>query len=124
LAAPSAASIIYKGEWTIFPEDDSKSYPHHLGTLREYATSGIKHIMACIKDVETNTASLPDELKVIAEVLTKYATQVLIESHVESLKLISELGLQEITRARIPPISQTEPDHIEKAYKHWRVKEM
>ena len=97
----------------MFPEDGSKSYPHHLGTMREYACFGIKHIMACIEEMETDNASLPDELKGIAEVLTKYFTQVLIESHVESLKLISELGLQEITRAALPPNHHTEPDSLE-----------
>jgi hypothetical protein len=94
----------------MFPEDGSKSYPHHLSTLREYACFGIKHILACIEEMETETASLPDELKGIAEVLTKCFTQVLIESHVESLKLISELGLQDSTRAGVPPNHQNEKE--------------
>ena len=97
----------------MFPEDGSKSYPHHLGILREYATSGIKHILACIEEMETDTASLPDELKGIAEALTKCITQVLIESHIESLKLISELGMRDITRAALPPNHHTEPDSLE-----------
>ncbi len=98
----------------MFPENGSHSYPHHLDTLREYATADLKNILAFIEDMETNTASLPDELKAIAEALVKRATQVLIESYVESLKLISELGLQEITWAGVPPNHQNEPDHIEK----------
>jgi hypothetical protein len=87
----------------------------HLAKLREYAASGAKHIMDFAKYMETVTDTLPDDLKPTGQVLTEISMRALIESYVESLKLISELGLQEITRAARTPTHPTEPDTLKRS---------
>jgi pyruvate-formate lyase-activating enzyme len=97
----------------MLPDNRTKCCPH-LAQLCEYATCGQKHIMEIAEQMMHETDALPADLKPYGEVLTKFIMEVLIGSYAESLKLISELGLQEITRAVTPPNYQTEPDLIEK----------
>jgi hypothetical protein len=86
-----------------------------LAKLREYAACGLKHIMALAEEMKTDTDTLSDDLKPYGEAMTKIIMEVLIESYVESLRLISELSLQEITRAALPPNQQTEPDSLQRS---------
>jgi hypothetical protein len=74
-----------------------------MATLREYATSGIKQIMGFTEEMKTKTDSLPDDVKPFAERLNEITLQALVEAFAERLKLISELGLQEIVQAAMPP---------------------
>jgi hypothetical protein len=83
--------------------------------MREIASSGLKNILDCAKEMKTETDTLPDDLKPMAETLTEIIMQVLIESHVEALKLISDLSLQKITQEVIPPTHHTEPDSLERS---------
>jgi hypothetical protein len=93
----------------MFPEDSTESYPHHLGTLREYAAFGIQHIIAFAEDMESVTDTLSDDLKPIAEALTKISIQALTVAYAESLTCLSELGLQEFIQAAISANHQTKP---------------
>jgi hypothetical protein len=96
----------------------------HLAHLREHATSGIKHIMAFAEEMETVTETLPDDLKPLGELLTKISMRVLTESYAESLMLIAERGLQEITRAAQDSQSSTPavgcPSRQETTENKWR----
>jgi hypothetical protein len=94
----------------MFPEDGTESYPHHLGTLRTYAAFGIQHIIAFAEDMEAVTDTLSDDLKPIAEALTKVSIQALTAAFAESLMCLSELGLQEFIQAAISTNHQTKPD--------------
>jgi hypothetical protein len=82
----------------MLPANRTECCPH-LAHLSKYAASGIKHIMDCAEQMKTITDDLPDDLKPFGEALTKFSLEVLSGSYAESLKLFSELGLQEITRA-------------------------
>ena len=82
----------------------------HLATLRENAAAGMKHVMEIAEHMKTDTDALPDDLKPIAQALTDFTIKTLAESLAENLKLISELGLQEITRPANPPTHQTEKE--------------
>jgi hypothetical protein len=96
----------------------------YLAHLREHATSGIKHIMAFAEHMETVTANLPDDLKPTAEALNKICMQVLTGSYAESLMLIAERGLQEITQAAQDSQRSTPscgcPSQQETAENKWR----
>ena len=89
--------------------DKRTNYCSHLAYLCEYATCGQKCIMEIAEQMMHETDALPDDLQRYGDALTKLIMEVLIGSYAESLKLISELGLQEIARAEIPP-PRTEPD--------------
>ena len=82
----------------------------HMALLCGYATYGLRQIMSVAESMQTDTAKLHDDLKPYGEVLTKIMMEVLIKSHAECLELIAELGIQEITRAALPPEHQTKPD--------------
>jgi hypothetical protein len=82
----------------------------HMALLCGYATYGLRQIMHVAEIMQTDTAKLHDDLKPYGEVLTKIMMEVLIKSHAECLELIAELGIQEITRAALPPNHQTKPD--------------
>jgi hypothetical protein len=99
----------------MFPEDGTESYPHHLGTLREYAAFGIQHIIAFAEDMESVTDTLSAELKPIAEVLTNISIQALTVAYAESLTCLSELGLQEFIQAAISANHQTKPDSLKRS---------
>jgi hypothetical protein len=81
-----------------------------LAKLREYAASGLKNILDSVEAMKADTDSLPDDLKPYGEAMTKFSMEVLIKSYVERLRLISELGMRDITRAALPPNHQTKPD--------------
>jgi hypothetical protein len=87
----------------------------HVAYLRAYAASGIQHILDFAKEMKIVTDNLPDDLKPTGQVLTQIAMQALIESYAETLRLISDLGLQEIIRTAIPPNQQTEPDSLKRS---------
>jgi hypothetical protein len=97
----------------MLPDNGTEIYPH-LANLREYAASGIKHIMDFAEHMKTVTDNLPDDLKPTGQALTKISMQALTESYAESLKLFSELGFQKITRAAITPKHHTEPDSLKR----------
>jgi hypothetical protein len=82
--------------------------------LREIAVSGIKNMMDVAEHLKTETDTLPDDLKPFGEALADFTMQVLIESYAETLKLISDLGIQKIARAGIPPTPHTEPDLLKR----------
>jgi hypothetical protein len=82
----------------------------HLAQLREYAASGLKNILDCAEAMKADTDSLPDDLKPYGEAMTKFSMEVLIKSYVERLRLISELGMWDITRAALPPELQPEQE--------------
>jgi hypothetical protein len=66
--------------------------------------------MEFAKDMQTVNDTLPDDLKPTGELLTKMSIEALTEFYAESLRVFSELGLQEITRAALPPNHQTEKE--------------
>jgi hypothetical protein len=82
----------------------------HLAQLCGFAACGLKNILDCAEAMQAETDSLPDDLKPFGEAMTKLIMEVLIENYTACLQLISELGMQEITRAALPPTDQTEPD--------------
>lgn len=84
--------------------------PLQLAHFRDIATSSIKNIMDLAIQMETETANLPDELRPFGEMLTEIAMHTIIKSYAESLQLLTELGLQEITRAALLPNHQTEKE--------------
>jgi hypothetical protein len=96
----------------MFSEDGTASYPHHLGTLREYASFSIQHIMAFAEDMEAVTGTLSDDLKPIAEALTKVSIEVLTAAYAEGLMCLSDLRLQEFTQTAISANHHTK--YIEK----------
>jgi hypothetical protein len=96
----------------MFPEDGTESYPHHMDTLREYATFGIQQIMAFAEDMESVTGTLSDDLKPIAEAIIKVSIEALTAAYAEGLMCLSDLGLQEFTQAAISANHQTK--YIEK----------
>jgi hypothetical protein len=85
----------------MFPENGTASYPHHLSTLREYASFGIQQIIAFAEDMESVTGTLSADLKLIAEALTKVSIEALTAAYVEGLMCLSDLGLQEFTQTAI-----------------------
>jgi hypothetical protein len=87
----------------------------HLAHMREIAASGLKTILAFAEEMKTETDALPDDLKPIGEALAEVSLRVLFESYAETLKLISELGQQEIVQAAIQPNQQTKPDLLERS---------
>jgi hypothetical protein len=91
----------------MFPENGTASYPHHLGTLREYASFGIQHILAFAEDMESVTGTLSDDLKPIGEALTKVSIEALTAAYAEGLMCLSDLGLQEFTQTAISANHQT-----------------
>jgi hypothetical protein len=92
------------------PRDNRIECCPHLAELREYAASGLKNILDCAEEMKLKTDALPDELKPYGEAMTKFSMEALITSYVERLRLISELGLRDITRAALPPEQQTEEE--------------
>jgi hypothetical protein len=104
-------------------EEQTECCPH-LAHLREHATSGIKHIMAFAEHMETVTTTVPDDLKPLGELLTKFCVQVLSESFAESLWLVAERGLQETVRVREGSQESTpsgdRPAQQEAAENNWR----
>jgi hypothetical protein len=72
----------------------------YLAALRAYAASGIKNIRELAEYLNTENETLPDELRPLMEALTDITMKTLTESYVECLLRLSELGLQEITRAQ------------------------
>jgi hypothetical protein len=99
----------------MFSEDGTESYPHHMGTLREYASFSIQHIMAFAEDMEAVTGTLSADLKPIAEALTKVSIEVLTAAYAEGLLCLSDLGLQEFIQAAIPVNHQTKPDILKRS---------
>jgi hypothetical protein len=91
------------------PDNGTQCCPHMVH-LYEHAACGLKHIMHLAESLMTDTDTLSDDLKPYGEEITKIIMEVLIESYVERLKLISELGLQEIARAALSPNYQTEKE--------------
>jgi hypothetical protein len=83
--------------------------------MTAYAASGIKDIMEFAKDMNTYTATLPDDLKPIAQALTDFTFKLLTQSCIEYLMMLSELGYQEITWTGLPPTDQTEPDLLKRS---------
>jgi hypothetical protein len=96
------------------PPNKRTKYCQHLAYLCEYATCGQKHIMEVVAQMMHETGALPDDLKLYGEEMTKISMEALISNYIESFQLMSELGLQEIARAEIPPPPRTEPDQTEK----------
>jgi hypothetical protein len=80
------------------PVNQSECAPD-LARLRAYAASGIKTILELAEYLHTENATLPDELRPLWQALTDMTIRTLTESYVECLMMLSELGLQEITRA-------------------------
>jgi hypothetical protein len=70
----------------------------HVENLEAYATSGRKTIMELAEYLNTQNDTLPEELRPLGQALTDMTMKILTESYVECLMMISELGLQEITR--------------------------
>jgi hypothetical protein len=93
----------------MLPDNGSELSPH-LTHLSEYAAASIKHIMKFAEHMKTVTDTLPDDLKPTGQALAEISIQALAESYIESLMLISELGLQQITRSARPANHHTEPD--------------
>jgi hypothetical protein len=87
----------------------------HVAHLREIAASGIKDILALAKELKTETDTLPDELKPISQTLAEITMQELIRSYATCLRLISDLGMQEITQAALAPTHHTEPDSLQRS---------
>jgi hypothetical protein len=93
----------------MLPDNRTQCYlqlPH----LSEYAAASRKHIMKIAEDMLADTDTLPDAVKPYGEAMTKFILEVLIESYAETLRLISELGLQEIARTALPPNHQSEKE--------------
>jgi hypothetical protein len=96
----------------MLPDNRTKCCPH-LAQLREYTTCGQKHFIEIAEQLLTDTDSLRDDLKPLAEEITKITIRVVTEAYLGGcLKLFSDLGLEEITRAAIPPNHQTKPDSL------------
>lgn len=109
------------------PDNETTCCPQ-MAFVCGYATCGSKHIMRVVEAMLTATDALPDDLKLFGQALNEIAIQVLTEAFIESLKLYSELGLQErksdcqITRAsgdgvpsfkkHLESVSQTERLHV------------
>jgi hypothetical protein len=68
----------------------------HLAYMKVYAAAGKKHIMEFAEEMQAGTATLPDDLKPIGELLTTIYLQVITDSFAESFRLIAEQGLLEI----------------------------
>jgi len=98
----------------MLPDNVTRCCPH-LAHIREIGTSGIKHILDCAESMQNDMDNLPDDLKPYAQVLNEITMQVLIEVFIESLRLYSELSMQEIVQAAIQPNHQTEPDLLERS---------
>jgi hypothetical protein len=92
------------------PPDNTTKCCLHLAHMRELAVSELKNLLDCAEEMKLKTDALPDELKPYWEAITKSSIEVLVKSYVERLRLSSELGLQEITRAALPPEQQTEQE--------------
>jgi hypothetical protein len=86
----------------------------HVAHLCGFAACGFQHIMAVAEHLKTVTDTLPDDLKPIGQALADFTMQALIESYAETLKLISDLGIQKIAQAGIPPTPHTEPDLLKR----------
>jgi hypothetical protein len=99
----------------MFPEESTESYPHHIGTLREYASFGIQQIMAFAEDMESVIGTLSDDLKPIAEALTKISIEAFTAAYAEGLMCLSNLGLQEFTQATISANHQTKSDILKRS---------
>jgi hypothetical protein len=97
----------------MLPDNRTECCPH-LAHLREIAVSGLKNILDCAEEIKTVTDTLPDDLKPIGQALADFTMQALIESYAETLKLISDLGIQKIAQAGIPPTPHTEPDLLKR----------
>ena len=82
----------------------------HMALLCGYATYGLRQIMSVAESMQTDMDTLPDDLKPFGKAMTKIIMEEPIKSHAECLELIAELGIQEITRAALPPEHQTKPD--------------
>jgi hypothetical protein len=95
------------------PDNTTKCCPH-MAHLQEIGFSGLKDIMCVAEAMQTATATLPDDLKPYGEALTKIFMEALIKNYADRLQLISELGLQEIIRAAIPPEQQTGQDSLQR----------
>jgi hypothetical protein len=95
----------------MFSKASTESYPHHMGTLREYASFSIQHIMAFAEDMESVTDTLSDDLKPIAETLTKVSIEALTVAYAEGLLCLSDLGLQAFIQAAISATHQTNQNH-------------
>jgi hypothetical protein len=98
----------------MLPDNGTKCWPHFV-TLSDHAASGLKNILAFAEEMKTETDTLPDDLKPFGEALADFTMQALIGSYIETLKLISDLRMQEIVQAAIPPNHQTEPDLLERS---------
>ena len=99
----------------MFSEDNTESYPHHLGTLRAYASFSIQHIIAFAEDMESVTGTLPDDLKPIGEALTKVSIEALTAAYAEGLMCLSDLGLQKFIQAAISANHQTKPNSLRRS---------
>ena len=99
----------------MFPKDCTESYPQHLGTLRAYASFSIQQIIAFAEDMESVTGTLSDDLKPIAEALTKVSIEALTAAYAEGLMCLSDLGLQEFIQAAISANHQIKPDILKRS---------
>ena len=99
----------------MFPKDCTESYPQHMGTLRTYACFSIQQIMAFAEDMESVTGTLPDDLKPIAEALTKVSLEALTAAYIEELMCLSALSLQKFIQAAISANHQIKPDILKRS---------
>jgi hypothetical protein len=97
----------------MLPDNTTECCPH-MAHLQEIGFSGLKNIMRVAEAMQTDTDTLPDDLKPYGEAMTKIFMEALIKNYAECLQLIAELGLQEITRAAIPPEQQTGQDSLQR----------
>ena len=86
-----------------------------MGTLRNYACFSIQQIMAFAEDMESIIGTLPDDLKPIADALTKASIETLSAAYAEGLMCLSDLGLQEFTQAAISVNHQTKPNSLKRS---------
>jgi hypothetical protein len=90
----------------------------HLAHMRELAASGLKNILAFAEEMKAETDTLPDELKPIGEALAEMSIEALTKHYFETLLLISEMGMQKITQAELPPKDNTESDSLKRSRTH------
>jgi hypothetical protein len=84
----------------------------HMAHLYGFATCGFQHILHAASAMQTDTDSLPDDLKPYGEALTNIIMEVLSKHYVACLRLISELGMRDITQAALLPEQQIEQESL------------
>jgi hypothetical protein len=79
---------------------------HHLKDLGGFAVNGQQYVLDVVTRLTQITDDLPNDLQPVGELLTNTSTRVLITSYGECLKLLAEMGFQEIAQATKPKQQQ------------------